>query len=214
MSSQQSQVQQDRAEVESQLRDKIASKMTVATLLAGFTFAALLELLKDAEHLSSVSIEISVISLTLALALFIAAVYMYDRLNMPRKFWKYQNPAKPRPSTGNNNPVSQVGSDSKEAASSKSKADKGNRLKLIIERLHFKVHDDKAMSNLDEGVLYTYMIAVWTWVFTPAVIAALAGFSALLYSTHNEIIFRSGITVVIVVMIYYVVLRPILGKYD
>lgn len=205
---------QDWEETQVQLREKIGSKMTVATFLAGFTFAALLELLRDSEQLSSVAIQIAVITLTLALALFVAAVYMYDRLNMPRKFWTYQDPS-PRSvasSSGVNNPAPQAATDSKDAPAPDSKTEEGNRVKLIIEKLHFKVHDEEGMKV--EGALYTYMIAVWTWVFTPAVIAALVGFSAILYSTHNKTIFRSGMIVIIVVMIYYVVLRPILGKYD
>lgn len=213
MSNPQPQLQQDWADIQSQLRAKIASKMTVATFLAGFTFAALLELLRDSEQLSSMAIQIAVITLTLALALFVAAVYMYDRLNMPQRFWKYQDPSpkSAASSSGVNNPAPQAATASKDPPSSNCKTE-GSLLKLIVEKLHFKIHDTDGMET--DGALYTYMIAVWTWVFTPAVIAALVGFSAILYSTHNKIIFRSAIIVIIVVMIYYVVLRPILGKYD
>jgi hypothetical protein len=174
------------SDVDSQLRQKIASKMTVATFLAGFTFAALLELLKDRSHFESartiIPIRVAVVSLTLALGLFISAVYMYDRLSMPREFWSYQ----PRPGS--------------------------NGKKTFLEKLHFKVHPESAM--LKDGALYTYMIGVWQWVFTPAVISAFVGFSAILYSIDDRPTFWAGIGVIFAVFIYYIVLRPILGKID
>ena len=74
------------SDVDSELRDKITSKMTVATFLAGFTFAALLQLLNDPTRFQSTPNRIAVISLTLALSLFVAAVYMYDRLSHAETF--------------------------------------------------------------------------------------------------------------------------------
>jgi phosphohistidine phosphatase SixA len=75
---------------EDKLRDKIHSKMSVSTFLAGFTFTALIELLKEPRDLDS-SRMAAAICLTWALALFVAAVYMYDRLGMPEGFWAYGN---------------------------------------------------------------------------------------------------------------------------
>jgi hypothetical protein len=162
--------------------------MTVATFLAGFTFAALLQLLNNPAHLSSAPIKVAILSLTLALSLFIAAVYMYDRLSMPRDKWDYHDPANPlRPE------------------------DK-NAARAVIEKLHFKVYDECEMGK--QGARYYYMISVWQWVFTPAVICALVGFCAILYSTYDKLIFRSGVSVIILVMIYYIIVRPILGKVD
>jgi hypothetical protein len=174
------------SDVESQLRAKISSKLTVATFLAGFTFAALLELLMNRSRFEAartiVPVRVAVVSLTLALALFISAVYMYDRLSMPREFWKYQ------PHSGSNGK------------------------KTFLEKLHFKVHSESAMAS--DGALYTYMIGVWQWVFTPAVISAFVGFSAILYSIDDRPILWTGIGVIFAVFIYYIVLRPILGKID
>lgn len=175
-------------DLDAQLRAKVTSKMTVATFLAGFTFAALLQLLNDPTRLSSAPIKVAVLSLTLALALFIAAVYMYDRLSMPREKWDYHDPA-----------------------NSSVPADR-NAARALIEKLHFKVYNECEMGN--QGARYYYMIYVWQLVFTPAVICALVGFCAILYSTHNELVFWVGVSVIVVVMIYYIILRPILGKVD
>lgn len=171
------------SDVDSELREKINSKMTVATFLAGFTFAALLQLLNDPSRFRSTPNRIAVVSLTLALALFVAAVYMYDRLSMPRHFWRY-DPAE----------VDQ------------------SRSKKLVERLHFKIHLQSNMAK--DGARYTYMIGVWQWVFTPAVFAAVVGFSALLYGSHDRLVFWMSTVVIVVVTIYYIVLRPILGKID
>jgi hypothetical protein len=73
---------------EDKLRDKIHSKMSVSTFLAGFTFTALIELLKEPQQLNRYRMA-AAICLTWALALFVAAVYMYDRLGMPEGFWAY-----------------------------------------------------------------------------------------------------------------------------
>ncbi len=75
---------------EKQLREKVRSKMTVSTFLAGFTFTALIQILKGEP---SASQELGflgsgvVFSLTAALVLFISSVYIFDRLGMPEGFW-------------------------------------------------------------------------------------------------------------------------------
>lgn len=69
------------------LKDKIETKMTVCTFLAGFTIAALIEIIKDPEAIVKTSRVAATISLTTALGLFVAAVYIYDELSMPTEFW-------------------------------------------------------------------------------------------------------------------------------
>jgi phosphohistidine phosphatase SixA len=71
---------------EEQLRLKVQSKTAVSTFLAGFTATVLFELLLK-EGALGISRAIAAVSLTVSLALFIAAVYMYDRLSMPEGFW-------------------------------------------------------------------------------------------------------------------------------
>lgn len=66
---------------EDQIPSKVQSKTAVSTLLACFTASVLFELLKEGEL--GMACAIAAPSLTASLALFIAAVYMYDRLSMP-----------------------------------------------------------------------------------------------------------------------------------
>ncbi|WP_455389563.1 SixA phosphatase family protein [Petrachloros mirabilis] len=74
---------------EDKLRPKIRSKLTVATFLAGFTFTALIRVLQETTNSYAPLQIVATIALTAALALFIAAVYMYDQLSMPEGFWVY-----------------------------------------------------------------------------------------------------------------------------
>src|SRR5215208_894235 len=89
---------------EEELRKKITAKMTVATFLAGFTFTALfITLTRDipslqglfkidkketiAGAINSALPLLATVCLTAAIALFVAAVYIYDRLTLPEGFW-------------------------------------------------------------------------------------------------------------------------------
>jgi phosphohistidine phosphatase SixA len=72
------------------LRDKLATKMTVSTLLAGFTFSALIGTLNDFTDATRVSLfsALAVWFFIGALLLFMGAVYTYDELRMPGVFWR------------------------------------------------------------------------------------------------------------------------------
>ena len=70
------------------LHDKIQTKMTVCTFLAGFVMAALIEIIKDPDKIVRTSRVVAAICFTMALALLIAAVYVYDNLSMPPMFWR------------------------------------------------------------------------------------------------------------------------------
>jgi phosphohistidine phosphatase SixA len=72
------------------LREKVQSKMSVSTFLAGFAFTALTLLLGPGRDDAFSNWQItSIVCLTAALVLFIASVYIYDRLSMPPGFWAY-----------------------------------------------------------------------------------------------------------------------------
>jgi hypothetical protein len=73
--------------VQEQLRHKIESKMTVSTFLAGFTFAAIVELLVKGDPSPDARRIAGAVALTLASALFVASVLIYDQLAMPQPFW-------------------------------------------------------------------------------------------------------------------------------
>ena len=76
------------------MKEKLVGKTTVAALLAGFTFTALLELVKDPERLqfmgrvnfNAIRYSLPIFFLTLSFVGFLAAVYIYDRLSMPEDF--------------------------------------------------------------------------------------------------------------------------------
>lgn len=85
---------------EVELRKKITAKTTVATFLAGFTFTALFLTLRDmplpqglaetgtiTQTINTALPLLATVCLTAAMALFIAAVYIYDILTMPEGFW-------------------------------------------------------------------------------------------------------------------------------
>ena len=81
--------------IEEQLRSKITSTMTVSTFLAGFTFTVLNDLLKNDllknDLLKTTCLNIfqslAAISMTISLSLFIASLYMYDNMAMPKEYW-------------------------------------------------------------------------------------------------------------------------------
>jgi hypothetical protein len=82
---------------EAGLREKVRSKMTVAALLAGFAFAALSQVPIRAPSPASIPFQrMAVTCLTAAVGLFVAAVYIYDRLAMPEGFWVYGDRPKGR----------------------------------------------------------------------------------------------------------------------
>jgi hypothetical protein len=72
------------------LQSKVQSKMLVATFLGGFTFAALLELVKDPDDLAGQGLLtlFAIVALIGALGMFIGAVYIYDFLSTPLIYWR------------------------------------------------------------------------------------------------------------------------------
>jgi len=71
---------------ENEFRDKLVSKMQVSTLLAGFSFTALIELVKEGTKLGIFEVA-SVTLLAASLGFFVTSLYVYDRLSMPAGFW-------------------------------------------------------------------------------------------------------------------------------
>jgi hypothetical protein len=80
---------------EEALRSKTQSKMTMATFLAGFAGAALIELLLAG--MASPLHQFAAFLITVTLAPFIATDYIYDRLSMLKGFWV--NDDRPQPSS-------------------------------------------------------------------------------------------------------------------
>ena len=69
------------------LMDKVHRKMEVSVFLAAFTIPALIEVVKDTTADMELARAISAFALTLSLAPYVAAVYLYDELSMPEGFW-------------------------------------------------------------------------------------------------------------------------------
>jgi hypothetical protein len=165
---------------EDQLRAKIQSKMTVATFLAGFAFAALLELIRDERMALSLdeltaflalltgeatrqALEpasgdvftlLAAMSLAIAMILFIGTVYSYDMLIMPFYRW---------------NRVTKTAADGrKESVVVEEKIEPAERVRLDGELVH---------------CLYSLMIRIWDNGFNWAVKFAALGLLFMLCAT-------------------------------
>jgi phosphohistidine phosphatase SixA len=148
---------------EADLRQKVTSKMTVATFLAGFTFTSLGFALADlnvttspasmplpvtsfdyvfsAEWNRSIKVA-ALLFLSLSIGLFVGAVYVYDQLAMPRGLWDAE------------------GKDS-----------------LWSRWFRTRKLNDNVKKN---GYLYAHMVMAWSRLFTPAVSFAAVGFGLLI----------------------------------
>jgi phosphohistidine phosphatase SixA len=173
-----------RAYEESNLRQKITTKMTAATFLAGFSFTALLGvLLFDKKNCPTCIPLVSNLTancedllfvasalLTFAVVLFVAAIYIYDRLSMPEGFW----------GTSRAGPWRRITSFSD------------------IERNEY-------------GELYTHMVDAWKFFFTPAVILTAAGFLLIALAVGSRYAAITYIWLFAFGTLYYLKLRPKLG---
>lgn len=75
------------------LEEKIKGKIVVSTFLAGFSSSALIIVLTEKDYWSETDslnwyVVAAMALLTCATGMFTAAVYMFDRLLMPRHFWE------------------------------------------------------------------------------------------------------------------------------
>lgn len=218
---------------EDQLAGKIQSKMTVATFLAGFNFAALFELLKDGGNnpltlirpeqinwratLGLFSLFDSlrylrtwaVLFLTLSLGLFVATVYMYDRLLMPVGFWVDQE----RRVGGRK----RWGHRLYEAVFKLQLPDEFYARLLRFESpdgIYKRFWGEWEASNYKNGPLYSYMVWVWLRVFNVAVFFAFLGFVAVFLDAYNGRrlwIFLLGMLSLLAVREWHRLTRPKLG---
>jgi phosphohistidine phosphatase SixA len=187
-----------KGEPEDVLRDKLHSKTAVATLLAGFMFAALIELLTG-RTLSDVEAAAAGL-LTLSLALLIACVYVYDQLALPAGFWS----ASER-SVGSGAGLRARLLDSLERVGHELRMRTSRRPEA--RRSGFVFHH--ALRN--HGVVYAYMVWTWQWIFTPAILAGLAGFILLLVDSERTLLLIGGIVALALACGMYLALRPRLG---
>ena len=180
--------------LEQDLREKLTSKMTVATFLASANFVGLLELLINKQKELALVGEfkppmcgdgarnvlsplycslfpyltpLSFLFLSLAAGLFIAAVYLYDRLGMPSGFWLLKRP------------------------------------------WWIKADDAEGTERIElDGHPQAHMVRIWTRVFTPAVICSFAGVSLLVLAIGNKWMFAGYLAISVAAAMYFRWLRP------
>jgi hypothetical protein len=144
--------------------------MTVSTFLAGFSFAALFQLLQDPSTCLSAPQRVSAFSLIASLALFVASIYMYDRLSMPEGFWVF--------------------------------GDRPPRCRIWRPGANTFKKDRKY-----NGPLYAHMVWTWTYVFTPAILLALAGFLIFMFDSKDFLIIIGACITIAVVIVYFLLIR-------
>ena len=72
--------------------------------------------------------------------------------------------------------------------------------------------DDQEKADIQNGPLYRWMLQVSKWVFNPAVLLALGGFTLLLLGTDQIVVQVGGVVAVIAVADYTLLHRPDLGR--
>lgn len=172
-----------------ELRQKISSKMTVATFLAGFTFTAVFGLLDSPREPLSPPLPpipwclpeawIPFLStaafwvLTASVGLFVAAVYVYDQLGMPEGLWDSA----------------------------------GKESWWVVWFEGTKTFKDGLEKN---GYVYAYMVGAWSMLFTPAVVLAAIGFG--LVVTISSLSLAAGYVLILVgAGSYYLITKPKIG---
>jgi phosphohistidine phosphatase SixA len=163
---------------EETLRTKVQSKMTVSTLLAGFVFAVLADLLKVPGANMTLLQIVTILLLTAALALFIASVYIYDQLAMPEGFWSYDSDG------GRRILFWRI------------------RIPESWRGKHFEV------DRHERGPLYAYMVWTWGRIFTLGVLFGIVSFILMLFSTGRKEVIAGGIVVLVMTALVYWFVRP------
>jgi hypothetical protein len=175
---------------EDALRAKVNSKMTVATFLAGFVFTALSTVLIVDRTQWPWHRVVAAIALTASLALFIAAVYIYDQLSTPSGFW--------------------TDADRPRAPWRRLYEWQLSRMEQRWANAMQDADGDQEGKGRQRG-MYWLMVATSRRVFTPAVGLALAGFVALLVGTGDWRIWVGGLVGLALAGGYAALHRPNLG---
>jgi phosphohistidine phosphatase SixA len=195
---------------EAALRPKVQSKMTVATFLAGFVSAALVTNLFVDEFTPSK--QVAAVLLTFALALLIVTVYIYDELGMPEGYW----------GRGSRSRFRRLQESRREARRERRWERHANGLEAPHEGLaqlrwlddaEWKraIADEHEAQLLQDGPLYTWMVATWRFVFTPALVLALAGFGILIFDAGSRITGVACVVGVVITLAWLTLRRPPLG---
>jgi phosphohistidine phosphatase SixA len=197
---------------EDQLRSKVNSKMTVASLLAGFVLTALSAVLVLDKRPWPGDRVAAIIALTASLALFLASVYIYDQLSTPSGFWTDAD--QPRWLWQRLADVREARQERRwsEAWAAAERDDECAGIQTDDDSKGRRADDDpKVYRPLHDGPVYWLMVNTSRFVFTPAVFLALAGFVALLIGTNDLRIWMIGLGALAVAAGYAAFHRPALG---
>jgi hypothetical protein len=183
---------------EAALRQKVQSKMTVATFLAGFVSAALVALILTNDF--GTWRQVAAVLLTLALGLFVATVYIYDELSMPDGFWLTGRPSRFRrrlTAHREHRRVLRWESIAQGTENARASVDDVTWLHDPKERRKALADEDAAEQRL-AGPIYTYMVQTWTFVFTPAVAFSLLGFGVIMFDGGTLLAGLASLSAVVV----------------
>jgi hypothetical protein len=207
------------------LREKIRSKASISTLFAGFTAAALFDLLvENMGRPVSTIVAVQATLLTAAVALFVASLYMYDRMSMPEGFWEREGGrslamrwlelawgesvlkvlAPPRRWLRGG--WSWAGAHLPRPITN-GFARIGSTWNSVLKDRHAQREDDWRR----QGPLFVYMVRTWRWVFGSGVLFAAAALVAMLIDSDHPGLQSAAIAVFIAVTAVYHRLRPRLG---
>ena len=184
--------------------------MTVATFLAGFVSAALVTNLFVDDFTPSK--QVAAVLLTFALALLIITVYIYDELGMPEGYW----------GRGSRSRFRRLQESRREArrerrwngtrmASNRSMRASLNFAGWTTPNGTWAIADEHEAQLLQDGPLYTWMVATWRFVFTPALALALAGFGILIFDAGSRITGVACVVGVVITLAWLTLRRPPLG---
>jgi hypothetical protein len=196
---------------EADLRPKIQSKMTVASFLAGFVSAALVSTLFVDDF--TTRRQVAAVLLTLALALFVITVYLYDELSMPEGFWLSGRRSAvrrrlERRQERNSDRRWQAVADGLEAD-----APELDEVRWIEDEAawrHARADEDAAQVEQD-GPLYTWMVGTWRWAFTPALMFALVGFWLITFDAGSAAAAIGSVLAIAIAVFWLTLRRPPLG---
>jgi hypothetical protein len=190
--------------------------MTVATFLAGFVFAALVETL-FADELSTAR-RVAAVLLTAALGLFVGAVYVYDELGMPEGYWLGGRSGKLRTWNEDRRERSadrrwQGIAEGKIAPSAKV-AERLAEVRWITDDGAWRRAraDEDAAQLAQDGPMYTSMVRTWRWLFTPAVVFALAGLGVIVADAGTTAAALACLVAVLVGLAWWALSRPPFGN--
>ena len=142
------------------IRAKIKSKMNTAGALGAVIVGLSTFLLQN-----SVKTEpdiwqwLAFAALATSAGLYFAALFLYDTLQMPPRFWSSRFPSRPQ---------------------------KDGRLHAILARLRHSHPSVRRPPTSTARVLQASMVQVWVWIFTPATVLAGVGVACLALGTSRD----------------------------